>query len=539
MENHLAYQVQQLLTNNKIPFDKEELAFQIKSHPSFPSLHAVTGVLDHFNVDNLALDVPVDEETLEQLPQSFLVQIQIDEHKEFAIINKQEDKIDITISPKKKLKLSIPEFLKKFTGIMVAVEKDENQTDIPVSNTLLKKVLIGSMLVAGIALIATSSPNLFTLAYSIFSLLGVYVSLSIIKQDFGIRSALSNAICSQETENNGCEAVLTSDGGTLFGTFKLSDLSLVYFVSQFVIAFIFLLQRDTPVLLHLISFIALPITLYSIYYQYAVAKSWCALCLSIVFILWVQAGLAIPFANSSMLSSITSSTLLIVALVFLAATTIWHFLSPEIKKFQELKQSKVDFYKFKKNYSIFSSLLRKSTTIDTTIPETQEIVFGSNDSPLSLVIVTNPFCKHCRQAHQLVENLLKTYSEYLKITIRFNIDLTDPNSELVRISSRLLELYDTRGMSACLEGMDDIYGGQAPEDWLKKWGNTAMPEHYYEVLKKEYDWCINSNINFTPEILIDGKSFPMEYNRSDLIYFIEDLSENAMNSINNSTPNFE
>ena len=34
-------------------------------------------------------------------------------------------------------------------------------------------------------------------------------------------------------------------------------------------------------------------------------------------------------------------------------------------------------------------------------------------------------------------------------------------------------------------------------------------------------------INFTPEILINGKSFPKEYSRTDLIFFIEDLEENS------------
>ena len=50
-------------------------------------------------------------------------------------------------------------------------------------------------------------------------------------------------------------------------------------------------------------------------------------------------------------------------------------------------------------------------------------------------------------------------------------------------------------------------------------------EHYKNLIKNEYDWCISNAINFTPEILINGKSYPKAYDRDDLIYFIEDLSD--------------
>ena len=43
-----------LLRKNGIQFDKDEFLFQIQSHPSYPSLHSITGVLEHFNIDNIA-----------------------------------------------------------------------------------------------------------------------------------------------------------------------------------------------------------------------------------------------------------------------------------------------------------------------------------------------------------------------------------------------------------------------------------------------------------------------------------------------------
>ena len=50
MKSPLSLIVKKLLSKNAISFDKKELDFQIQSHPSYPSLHAITGVLDHFNI---------------------------------------------------------------------------------------------------------------------------------------------------------------------------------------------------------------------------------------------------------------------------------------------------------------------------------------------------------------------------------------------------------------------------------------------------------------------------------------------------------
>ena len=74
MKKPLINLVELILKNNEISFDNKELIFQIQSHPSYPSLHSVTGVLDHFNIQNIAVEVPVNSETLVELPESFIYQ---------------------------------------------------------------------------------------------------------------------------------------------------------------------------------------------------------------------------------------------------------------------------------------------------------------------------------------------------------------------------------------------------------------------------------------------------------------------------------
>ncbi|MEL6916243.1 MAG: hypothetical protein AAFO99_00795, partial [Bacteroidota bacterium] len=72
MEDSLFALLKKFIEKQNYRINLKELKFQLLSHPSYPSLHSVTGVLNHFNMDNVALEVPKDRETLVQLPETFL-----------------------------------------------------------------------------------------------------------------------------------------------------------------------------------------------------------------------------------------------------------------------------------------------------------------------------------------------------------------------------------------------------------------------------------------------------------------------------------
>lgn len=528
MKNSLIYQVQQLLKLNKITFDKNELAFQIESHPSYPSLYAITGVLDHFNVDNLALDVPVTEETLKQLPKSFLAQIKTDYDTEFVVVKNNGLKYEVIYNNKKKSTLSLSAFLEKFTGIIVAIEKNEESLETGNSrDNLTRNKIIISILLFCIHY-ALLDPSINSILFFIISIIGLYISYATFKQEQGEESFLGNAFCSDASEKKDCAAVLNSKGAKVFENYKLSNLSLVYFSGLSISIYLLTILKTNLSFPLLISIIAIPITIYSLYYQYFIVKQWCLLCLSIVIVLWGQALIAIINFNNITFSSLEN--LLIIGFAFSLAFVAEKFIFSFIKTKNEFRKTKVEYYKFKNNFSLFNSLLEKSEIINTTL-NTSEIIFGNRNAKVNITIITNPFCGHCRVVHSLVENIYKKYSNDVHLCIRFNVNVTNPQSHAVKITSRLLELYEN-DTATCLNAMHDIYKGLKPKKWLEKWKNCYNSTHYMEVLKKESDWCKKNNINFTPEILINGKSFPKEYDRSDLIYFIDDLIEqNESNSI--------
>jgi len=527
LKDPLSYQVQQLLTHSNINLDKIELAFQIESHPSYPSLHAITGVLNHFNIDNIALEVPVDEVTLTQLPTSFLAQIQTPSDREFAVVLYRGTYYEIIQSNKKKSKLTTTEFLAIFTGIMVAVEKTELVVEKRDHTPFLNNALIVITLSLIFSLFFLTKPNISSILFFLGGLLGIFVSIALKKQEQGVKTLLGDALCSGQSEIKDCDAVLTSKGASILGTYQLSDLSLIYFSGVALSVFgLTLFQLDIS-LLYVISFLVLPITFYSLYYQYAVVKKWCLLCLSVVGLLWLQAVIvAVDFELITTLA-FPLLTLLLTATSFITAITVWHLLAPTLAEVQRLRKIKVEHFKFKRDFDIFNALLVQSEVIDTHIESTAEIVFGNPDAPLQITIITSPFCGHCKPVHILIENMYRSYSEQVNIRIRIATSADDPKDTLFKITTRLLELYHTQSHEACLNAMHAIYTNPDPAQWFETFGTCQDTTPFIGTVQQESEWCQAHELNFTPVILINGRSYPKAYDREDLLYFIEELYENC------------
>ena len=525
MENALIYQVQLLLSYNKISFDKEELAFQIQSHPSYPSLHAITGVLEHFGIDNLALDIPPTQEVLDQLPKTFLAQVATDNGKDFAIVINRGQKAEVIMDSKTKSIVPTTVFLEKFTGIIVAVEKTAATPEIIKNSSIARKGLLSLLGVVLASLIFLSSPSVSEISYLLLAIVGTFISLAIVKQQLGLQTDIGNAFCSSTDTTKDCNTVLSSRGATIFNTFKLSDLSIIYFsgLTLSIVASIVLNYNLSHLLA--VSLLATPIIIYSIYYQYAFAKAWCPLCLIIAGILGLQ-GIISGFYFSEILSMSIKSLLISIG-SFTTSIAIWSFVYPKIESLKNLKQIKIEYFKFKRNFELFKTVLNKSPKIDTKIPFTSEIIFGNKKAPLSIVIITSPFCGHCKPVHTLIEDILKSKRDQVAITIRFSVSTKDKETDLYKITSRLTEIYHTSGKEDCMQAMHDIYDGMDLENWLSQWGVCEKSILYGEVLSAQNEWCLSHSINFTPEILINGKSFPKEYDRKDLTFFIEDLLEDC------------
>lgn len=530
MTNTLTYLVLELLQKNNILIDSQELNFQIQSHPSYPSLHSITGVLSHFNIENVAIRVPVNSETLSELPKCFLAEIEIDDIKHLVLVNKTGRDYKLVFDKKNNKIISETLFLEQFTGVIVVVENDKTKSTSKTIKSDYTKLLAYVTAVLFILVFFFLKPNLIVSVHYLLSILGVATSILIIQHDLGMSSTIVNSICSQESKTTNCNAVLNSKGAQLFNAIKLRDVCIIYFSAISVSWFLLLLSKTGYSIVFGFSILAIPAIIYSIYYQAVITKAWCILCLTVVVILVSQVMLALfaglPQMDFSKLH--LSSLIILVSIVSISA--FWLFIASKLEKEKNYNILKIEATKFKRNYSIFKNLLYEHKPIDTRVTNASEIVFGNKKSSLKLLVITNPFCGFCKDVHLLVENLLRKYSDQISITIRFNINTQNSESELVRTTSRLLEIYNMEEEQTCLKAMHDIYVKKDFQEWIKLFGDCENPLQYQEVLSKEREWCLKNQINFTPELLINGVVYPKVYKKEDLWYFIDELYEDDLDS---------
>lgn len=538
MKDATGYILTKLLLFNDIDIDRKELEFQFESHPSYPSLHAITGVLNHFNIENIAIEVPKNVETLNELPDSFIAHISKHKEKHFVLAIKSYDHIELTYNKKDKKIISFEEFFNIWSGVIVAVEKSEHLQQAKRNKNIIGKIITYTSILSFITLFFIKQPNLFQSLHFLLSLLGLSISILIVQHELGRKSQILDKFCSGIKERTSCDEVLNSNGGKLFGNITFSDVGVIYFASV-IFSWILLtyIANSNYTLVISLSLLAVPFTLYSVFYQYFVVRKWCPLCLSTVLVLWLQAlsTLLIPASFFSLSIDILSS--IIVAQSFITIAALWLFINPKLKLQPEFYKLKIEHYRFKNNYNIFNSLLKQKTCIETTISSTNGILLGnkSKDAMLKITLITNPLCGHCKEAHMVMKEILLKNNENVQIDIRFNVNVNDKNAIDTRIALSLLNIYHSREERIFLKELNDAYIGNNLPKWLDEW---AAPEGevYFEVLVAQRKWCEQNKVNFTPEILVNGKPFPNEYNRSDLINFVDDIVEEELLKLSEQSP---
>tara|TARA_R110001606_G_C15268740_1_gene639260 strand:- start:20 stop:958 length:939 start_codon:yes stop_codon:yes gene_type:complete len=301
MEKELKQIIEFFLSFNKIIFNKEELHLQLLTHPYFPSINAITDLFDHFKIENVAAELPKEVSVISELPDTFLAHIKEENSEKIVLVVKKGDELKLVYDAKTTKNLSYKDFVALWTGVVVAIEKNENI----VRNNSNSKSILKSFVIGVFALVIFGTFILYPLSsvgygYLLISIIGFYISVLLVQKELGLHSKSLDKFC-EASENNSCDDVLNSKGATIFGVFKLSDVGIVYFSGIILSIFLFsLTASETSIqLFYNLSVLSLLFIPYSIYYQWRVIKKWCPLCIIVIGVLLIQGLIVLFFANIS------------------------------------------------------------------------------------------------------------------------------------------------------------------------------------------------------------------------------------------------
>ncbi len=488
-----------------LKLDKQEFMFQFNSHPNYPSALAFSDTLNFMGVKNDAYEL--DKEYWDELPEEFIAIVD----SNFSLVKKSGSQYSIYSD--KTTTVNKDELYQKSTDFVLLFEKDPTVNKSVISYQPFLYVIFALIVVYSILTLTW-----YEALFNILSLAGVYISLEIFNQKFGNTSAVIGSICGDTTGNqtvNACNKIITQDKTSILGL-KFSDFSLIYFIA---IAVLGLFLPGTSFVLKGLAVASVIAIGYSLYIQGLVEKTFCRVCLLIISVLLVQLIISLSlFENVDLdmkttLLSITLWAVLIFSVIYLNTT---------LQEKENLQKSNAKNLRFKRNYDLFKRELLEKDKV--TFTDNQTFLVGNKDAKIHLSVISNPYCGFCKDAHKIMESLLQKYPDEISVQMRFNYTPDKQNEKFTGLISDFMYTYKNKTPEDFLQLIEYWFETKDENKTRIKAGIISTSENLSPLINMSAE-NRNAGLNFTPIILINGYQFPDKYDREDIYYFIDELTE--------------
>ncbi|WP_291592594.1 vitamin K epoxide reductase family protein [Bacteroides sp.] len=482
-------------------------------HPNKYSLLGLSKMLSDYNIKNYGVRIDDKIGAIHELEVPFIAHIGFD----FVVVYKITVERVYYVWNKKGDSTLIDEFLKIWSGIILYAEPDEKSIEPDYEVHYRKELIVFMQKV----ILLTAIPLIFVVSFfknelykefeyyllTAVNLGGVYIGYLLVLKQIHIYSEYADKICSLFS-NNDCNNILESDAAKLVGVIGWSEIGLGYFLTNALIVVCFpgLLSYMT-----LVNIVALPYTLWSIWYQKFKAKQWCPLCLIVQSLLWAIFFINIGFGLIS-IAEINLVDILITGLLYLVFMLLINILVPNWGQKRKMEQIVQNFNSIKMDENVFATMLKKQPyyEVDKNI---SSILWGNKDSEMLVTILTNPHCNPCARMHKQVEDVLSATNN-LCIQYIFSSFSRDLDSS----GKFLLAIYF---------GKDEIEKRNIFKQWFERDKNNK--EEFFktynmdienEMITDEYSrhqaWKNKTGLRVTPTILINGYKLPDNYKIEDL-----------------------
>jgi nitrate reductase NapE component len=423
----------------EVRFTGNYLKEKILSHPQFPSLLSISDVLENYRISTLPLMIGM--EKLDQIPTPCIVQVQV-EGKEFfqTLSHITEDRLAGHDEMGKTFKVSREDFLNTWTGVVLAVEKNDNSAEPGIEESIRKEE-IQTFLIAGMVLFALiavgfgwndlmgTGYGFATAGFLLLKLSGLGISGLILWREIDKDNPLVQKFCSGGAKAD-CNTVLDNKNFNIAdGAIGPGSLAFAYFFAGSLMLVTQLPSVSLLPTLAWLSLATLPVIVISFYYQAFKLRKWCRLCLILIGVLLLE--MAVGWVQQIHRYPIDLSAVSVFAFIFIGILMGWIYLKPILDTKDNLYTYKRNLKKLKSNPVIFDSLLSRSKKID---KPTQDLgILLKNESPRYQVIkVCNPTAApvqtHIRNWNNWWRRESLTYKSYSFPIIVRTISMQKPST---------------------------------------------------------------------------------------------------------------
>ena len=505
----------------------------LQNHPDWPSLLCISDSLNAWNIPNAAGRIE-DSFEMELLPTPFLAYTASIENPLEIVTEVSEKSVKLySTKQNKELIESKESFLKRWNGIYLIADKNDQSGEkdfeitrqksfikslVPVSLFVLVTMISGLFLHRNIELSEMNAVAPIYIQYLIL-FAGVIVTSLLLWYEIDSNNPLLHKVCTGIVKGN-CDAILSGKQSKLLSWLSWSEVGFFYFAGGLITLLFAGSPISTLAIIAYLNVLALPYTVFSIYYQGRVAKQWCVLCLSVQFLL-VLGGINVT-ANKLLLPFNQFSVEVIIKsiLLYLIPILLWYTLKPYLLRSQEAKNTKREYLRIKFNSEIFDALLKKQKVM-TVSTDGIGIDMGDPKATNTLIKVCNPYCKPCAKAHPKIEKLMDEISD-LNVKIIF-ITPNEPDHDAYKPVAHLLAIASQANDEKEIKhALDDWYFAEKKdyEQFSTKYPMNGNLGKEGKKIESMFNWCNVMGISFTPTFFINGYQLPDAYDIEDLQYFL-------------------
>jgi uncharacterized membrane protein len=525
-----------LLDFSKVRATKLGLKEALEQHPDFPSMNALSDVLNDWQVPNLAARLSPDR--LHEIPLPALTYLSVDGGI-FAPLRSVNGSVEWLHTQRGWQRDSLRDFAHKWSGVALLIEPNEQSGEKEYTQNrrhetirVLRGIFMVSTILAVLGLLVSSFLQIFSwVEYSVYYLTGLFKLAGTILSGMLVWYSLDNQneflrrVC-QINDRTNCQNILSSKAAKLTTWLSWAEVGLFYFAGGLLTLVAGLWRGSSELLvslggsLYLLTVFALPYTLWSLYHQWRVARQWCVLCLLVQALLWMEFLVAyqnfgFPIQAGSWLATVSVWKTGVVSFVMIPI--LWHWIRPQLRKAVSYQPLSREFQKLKFDKNYVEYLFSNSSAMIPILSDMKTIILGNKYAPNTLTVVTNPMCGPCIRMHSQLEKLVSQTSE---INIQF---IFSAAGEGKIIADTLLKIPD----EYVAEAMDDWYINRtrSAKQWCEFWTEKVpLQQIDIELLSFHQRWCELESISATPTLYLSGYLLPNIYALKDIPELIRIIS---------------
>ena len=524
-----------------VPINDSTIQATLDDHPDYPSPLALCDALTEWKIDNMGIQL--EPEKPEELAEIDLPALTM-KRGGYVMLSKIDDQQVHYLDMKKGwVTETIEEFTKHWDGITILATADENSGEkdyaLNRKKEFVNNLRLPFMITALLALIVgTATTGYLThfaeittwLPLLLVKLVGIGFGVLLMVEHLDKFNPIVNKLCGFSTKTS-CKEVTESPAGTLFGWLSMGEVGLFYFIGGFLALAFSLFSTDLQtvlVFLAILTLTTLPYTLFSIIYQATVVKKYCPLCVGVMVLFWVEFAI---FASTLPLEMppITVNAINLILWGFLLPIIVWLGFKPTVIATKEILALKKTLAIFKGEPKIMDALLSQEQPVSTE-QLAGDLILGDPNSPISIIMVSSPFCGHCTPAFNALEKLISEFPEGVKVLIR----ILDGGKR--DVTKQLLAFSDKPELAEKALHAWYIQKKKDAEGWMQQFATTESADQ--EIIEQRLDeiaeWCKANEVKGTPAFFINGRKMPLTLKVTDLKYYLRYLFEEADVEDNNA-----